>query len=583
MRQHGCPWRLGSIVLLMGLLLSLALGSAQEPPENQPPAEIREKQAILLGVQRSIAQLEDELKAKQEELRSPSAEGRQQELLQQIKTISDKLDKLRETLNAVASGVDLQVFSGKPEDLQFDWQRRVLDLLRPLLNEFTRLTARPRELERLRSEIAGYLEQGQVAERAIANIDLFAAHSPDPALSAQLRQIQREWEARRQDLSTRLSIAHQQLEQKLSEQQSFSDSVKHLFQIFFRSRGRNLLLASLAFAGTWLLFHQLHGWVQRVSLLRRKRRTFSARLFHVIYTVLTVLGATLSFLLVLYLFEDWVLLTLTLLILLGIVWTSKHTLPGYVKEALLLLNLGAVREGERVIYDGVPWFVRSLGFDTHLVNPELMGGNLHLPLRDFLALRSRPFEPDEPWFPTRIGDWVLLEHETLGKVILQTPEMVRVVLLGGSRQTFSVQDFLAQSPTVLSTGFRLAVPFGLDYQHQALMTREIPATLASRLREALVREGAEKDLVNLTVEFEEAGVSSLNLRVLADFSGAAAPHYHVLRSAIQRICVEACTDYGWIMPFTQLTLHMASPTNTGSPPEVDGSPHDGGHDTDASH
>jgi hypothetical protein len=480
MSEHGRPWRLGSIVLLVGLLLSAPLGSAQGPAESRLSAEIREKQAILLGIQRSIAQLEGELSAKQGELRSPSAEGRQQELLQQIKTISDKLDKLRETLNEVASGVDLQVFSGKPDDLHVDWQRRTLDLLRPLLNELSRLTARPRELERLRTEITGYQEQQHFAERAIANIEMFAAQSLDPALSAQLRQLQREWEVRRQDISTRLSIANQHLEQKVGEQQTLSESAKHLFQIFFRSRGRNFLLASLAFACAWLLFHRSRGWIQRVGLRHRERRAFSTGLFNIVYICLTGFAATLSFLLVLYLFEDWVLLTLAILILLGIAWTSKHTLPGYVKEAMLLLNLGAVREGERVIYDGVPWLVRSLSFHTHLVNPELMGGNLHLPLRDFIELRSRPFEPDEPWFPTRMGDWVLFENDTLGKVILQTPEVVRVVFLGGSRQTFNVRDFLAQSPTVLSTGFRLAVQFGLDYQHQALITRDIPAKLESK-------------------------------------------------------------------------------------------------------
>jgi hypothetical protein len=71
------PLFLGAIVLLVGLLLSVALGRAQGPAESQRSAESRETQAILLGIQRSIAQLEGELKAKQEELRSPSAEGRQ--------------------------------------------------------------------------------------------------------------------------------------------------------------------------------------------------------------------------------------------------------------------------------------------------------------------------------------------------------------------------------------------------------------------------------------------------------------------------------------------------------------------------
>jgi hypothetical protein len=64
--------------------------------------------------------------------------------------------------------------------------------------------------------------------------------------------------------------------------------------------------------------------------------------------------------------------------------------------------------------------------------------------------------------------------------------------------------------------------------------------------------------MNLQVEFEEAAASALNIRVLGDFAGDVAPSYHVLRRAIQRICVDACNDYGWVMPFTQLTLHMAS-------------------------
>jgi hypothetical protein len=106
--------------------------------------------------------------------------------------------------------------------------------------------------------------------------------------------------------------------------------------------------------------------------------------------------------------------------------------------------------------------------------------------------------------------------------------------------------------------------------------------LASRLYEELSREGYEKEIVHLQVEFAAAAASSLDLHVMADFSGAAAPHYDVLRRAMQRLCVEACNDYGWIIPFPQLTLHMAAAATTGSPPEGRGSSRDGGHSTDTS-
>ena len=124
---------------------------------------------------------------------------------------------------------------------------------------------------------------------------------------------------------------------------------------------------------------------------------------------------------VLYLFEDWVLLTLAIVFMMGLAWTSKSALPRIWGEMLLLLNMGTVREGERLSYNGIPWLVQSLNFSALLVNPELAGGRLRLPLHDLFALRSRSFEPEEPWFPSRLGDWVLLDDATLCKVILQTP------------------------------------------------------------------------------------------------------------------------------------------------------------------
>ena len=295
-------------------------------------------------------------------------------------------------------------------------------------------------------------------------------------------------------------------------------------------------------------------------MLSCERRSFSLRLFNIIYTFFTIVGSIVSFLLVLYIYKDWVLLTLTILFIIGIAWTSKETLPRFIREVMLLLNIGAVREGERIIYNGIPWLVKTLNLHTSLVNPELVGGHIHLPLRDFHDLRSRPFKSDEPWFPTRLNDWVLLSDQTLGKVVLQTPELIRLVLLGGSQRTLSTLDFLAQSPSILSTGFRLDVIFGLDYQHQAAITEDIPTQLQSAVTAALSADGHDQHLVNLSIEFAEASASSLDFNVLADFSGDAAPQYHMLRRAIQRHCVDACNAQAWVIPFTQLTLHMATPS-----------------------
>ena len=421
-------WRRGSICLLLGWLLTIPLGFAQPPAEISPWLEGREKQAILLSIHSSIAQLDRDIATTQEELRSPRGEGRRDELTQRIKTLGEKLAQLRENFNEVATGIALQQATSKKAEVELDWRQRILDLLSPVLNEVRRLTTRPRELSQLRTQIEHDQAQRSLAQRALDHLDTLTGQLSDPTLAPDLQRLRHEWEAHRQEINTQLSITTQQLEQKRSEQQPFAETVKDLLQIFFRSRGRNFLLACLAFAVFWLTFQWFYGWMQGKGLFRRKRPQFSVRLLNVVVTFFKVFGATVSALLVLYLFEDWVLLTLAIVFMMGLAWTSKSALPRIWGEMLLLLNMGTVREGERLSYNGIPWLVQSLNFSALLVNPELAGGRLRLPLHDLFALRSRSFEPEEPWFPSRLGDWVLLDDATLGKVILQTPELVRLIL-----------------------------------------------------------------------------------------------------------------------------------------------------------
>jgi hypothetical protein len=275
----------------------------------------------------------------------------------------------------------------------------------------------------------------------------------------------------------------------------------------------------------------------------------------VIYQIFTLLCAISALLLVFYISGDWVLLGLSFIFLIGIAWTAKQGFPLFWEQIKLLLNLSTVRENERVVYRELPWKVASLNLYTRLHNPALKGGLIRLPLRELIGLHSRPFHKDEPWFPCKEDDWLILSDGTFGKVIMQTPEMVQLVLLGGSRKTYPTIDFLQQSPTNLSMNFRLHVIFGIDYVHQAQSTQEIPDTLESMLRQALHKAGYKKTLLNLKVEFKQAGASSLDLAILADFSGDVARDYEILSRLLQRIAVDACNTHHWVIPFTQITVH----------------------------
>lgn len=152
---------------------------------------------------------------------------------------------------------------------------------------------------------------------------------------------------------------------------------------------------------------------------------------------------------------------------------------------------------------------------------------------------------------------MLFHHGTHGRVVTQTADVVRLVLLGGSYRTYLTEEFYKQTPINISTNFRLRVTFGIDYRHLKIVTQEIPEKLEEMIKAELASNGYGRDIIRLVVEFKEAGASSLDFEIIADFSGKAAQYYNVLARAIQRIAVDACNKYGWVIPFTQVTLHTA--------------------------
>ncbi|MGD8932893.1 MAG: hypothetical protein PVI52_10015, partial [Chromatiales bacterium] len=286
---------------------------------------------------------------------------------------------------------------------------------------------------------------------------------------------------------------------------------------------------------------------------RKRHRSFRIRLIELTQRIMTLLLIILGPMLVFYLVEDWVLFSLGILLLLGIALTLRQTLPRYWHQIQLFLNIGSVREGERILMDGIPWQVSQINVFSTLVNP-VADLSLRVPINELVDLKSRPARPDEPWFPCRKGDWVILSDGTRGKVIGISPEMVQLVERGGAQLTYLTADFLAASPRNLATNFRIKEVLGLSYKLQAICTKQIPETLDAYLRGRIEQEGYGEQLLNLRVEFAQANNSSLDLVVIADFSGELGDLYNRLRRAIQRWCVDACSEYGWEIPFPQMTL-----------------------------
>lgn len=559
------PIRPAARCLLAGLLLIASPGAlwaeTAATPESlaaeQPPAKVTRDQrldAILKSIEAAKAERAEIAKR----LKVAPADVDAKELEADVERLNRRLDELRTSLEELATGgLSIASLEKGVELKPLDWKQEVEDVVRPLLHEIKRMTERPRMIERLRSEQAVYADRLETANAALARLEESIAQADSAPLKKTLTELKADWTSRREDISSRLHLIEGQLERLLAPDAISGGGVLGAVREFLAGRGLNALLALAGFAATYFLLAAAGGVITRLAMRRREPKARRlAKAGGLLFQVLSFVVALLTAMAILSVRGDWLILGLLILALFGGLLSLRTSLPRYLDKVRVLLNLAGVREGERVIHQGIPWRIKSLNLYSTLHNPLLSGGTLRVPIDEMAGLQSRQHVKEEPWFPSRENDFVILDGEVFGKVILQTPEVVQLQVMGAT-QTYSVADYLGRHPRNLSLdGFAVPLSFGLDYRHQ----REILTDIVGRMRE-FVRERSRQQVFHpfmkdLVVEFNEATSSSLNLIIVAAFEGAAAEHYWSIRRFLQQTAVDACNRFGWTIPFEQLTLHL---------------------------
>ncbi len=512
----------------------------------------------LNSLSASFSEARDEKKLLEKKLRSLRDEIAKEPVKRELEETNLKINRLFTQFERLSSGLNDEKWSSLNEQ-EFTLSDEVNEILKPLIQEIKDATENPREIERARTEIDllnRKIQAAQEATKRLKKVLSITELSKESKKQAQI--LLSEWEEKVEEAQSQQKVLQFELDERSKQKRSLFRKSSATILKFCKTRGLNILMTIL-FSGTFFFaIHFIHRRIKKNDRYKkRKKGSFQSRLIDMIFITAKIFFPTVIAFLILYATGDWVLLLLLSLFMLGVLWSLKDKGLFIMERLEILLNLGPVREGERIIVHGIPWEVTELGIDSRLTNPELSGGELHMELRDLVNLHSRKYSNDEPWFPTQKGDWVILSDETYGKIICQTPEHVQLINLGGARITYPTGDFLTLSPKNLSKNFRVNMRFGIDYQYQKISTSEVP----SIFREALQREMAElvgkEHLVNLKVEFAEAGASSLDYAIIADFKGEIASKYHVLQRAIHRVCVDVCNRENWEIPFTQITVHQA--------------------------
>jgi hypothetical protein len=543
---------------------------AAEPQNNAPPAAPIEQasstnappdptevslDSITNLIETRTAKRAD-LKLLKRELKHPHEDSDLKQLEAKILALQGEIQGINQQIEALATGVDADEFNLE-QRRKIDLKEEVEELLQPFIIMLQSATEQARQIENLRRTLSIAHTHHAIAKRAIATLTPLVERNEDGKVGRELGDLKDEWEERLEAVEDLITTTERQLKAKLDARSTPAESANAFARGFIRDRSLNLLKGLAAFFSVLFGLRFVGRRISAFHQARGLRKNFVTRVSSLVYTAATFLLALFAALVTFNFLNDWLLLGLTVIFIVALAWGGIRMLPSAIEQLTLYLNLGAVQENERVFFSGIPWVVQRLDFYCDLRNPVLEGGEFTVPIRELIGLQSRPVTADEPWFPTAKGDFVRLP-EGVAKVLIQTPGMVEVMLEGGIRMIYPADAFFAMAPQNLSHGSRVLVIFGIAYRHQAIATGEFRDTLRAFLRQGLLRVLRPDQLLGVYVDTLATSPSSIDYEVECDLSGDAAWLFETIERMLTRLCIDACNQYGWEIPYPQLVVRRPS-------------------------
>ncbi len=479
----------------------------------------------------------------------PELEAALAELNAEIRSARGSFDQL-----AVGSAAGTDLFEEKTAEV--DWRQELTLIMMPLMENLKLLTEKPRKTQNLKAQISLNQQRNTVAKDALASIEQALLQVEKKSTKKSLDTLLISWQDRRDEAVRNINLANVQLNNLQKNNVPWWLSLKQSMADFAVGRGLTLLFAIAAALAVWFGVKLLASIFSKKSK-GEDAKTFRTRQRIVRYALraMTALLMLISVIMVFYIRGDVLLMGLSFLIAAGVILGLRNTIPKFISELRLLLNMGGIREGERVMHNGLPWKVVSLNMDTVLKNPEI-SGIIRLPLRDIEGLVSRP-AGNEPWFPASKNDLIFFAENQLMEVTGITPELVSMQSLSGTKMAVPASEFYQMSFENLSQGdtFSVSGTFGIGYSHQSVSVVEVPRILIDAVSKALNETDLAESVVKVSVELKEAGASSLDYWVGVSMKSEAAKSYNKISRLIQQVCVTTCTAENWDIPFPQLTLH----------------------------
>lgn len=502
----------------------------------------------LNDITNNISLRKKEVDAKLQLLEKAQTEQEKEKIQSMVDTIQQTISDQETSFEMIlTAGIELDEDETTAKK-DFDWQKDLIEILQPFLRELHKLTENKQKLDNLHYRITFHQLQIRKINEALKHISNINNENLQDEALVEFERISKKWQDQLEESKHLFEVAQLQRDEMIQFQTSQETSFIDYVQEFAEGRGATLLLALTAFIGVYfimLLFLKFFSW-----LINRgeERRSYYQRVVTLLYHLLMGTLAITAFFYVLEVRDDPVVTGITIVLLISIVWVLKNSIPTYIDELRLLLNTGSAREGECIVYNGIPMQIESLHYYTKLKNPFLPHLKLRLTLSELAKYVSRPISSDEPWFPCKVGDYVMLYGDIYGMVKYITLENIVLSLPDGTMPiTYTIEDFFIANPRNFSSGFIATTAFSIDYKHLGISTVEIPRIMTAGIQQGILKEKYGNSLKDLSVHFAKADSSFLEYEIIANFDGAAASEFYSIVRALQRYAIETCNRQQWML------------------------------------
>ena len=548
--------RLFGILILLLVLIALPSYSFAE----EVIVETRTEK--LNDIEQKLGDIANRRKALQKQLSDKTLpEEEKEELTQRLQTLTNQNRDFNILFEqTVLGGIDLSIFEEVESDLlkdplNYNWQKEVLEILQPFFAQMQRVTEKARNKDLLIENEKLLTSRLTLAETGLAALQNLDKSELNKNALKSLAKIEEDWLDRIKSLEHQKSIVELKLDD-LTDNRNFFVRVTDNFWGFLKNEGFAIIVAIGASFGFYYLFNLLILRYAHYQQKNRKRAlNFKWRFILLTLQAIKALLSLAIFLMILHTTGNIILFGIMLLILFIAVLSFRGNIPQYLQKLRVFLNLGQAREGERIIYNDIPWEISKISLsNVYLTNPLLDNGELHVTIELIDKLYSRETITDELWFPSRKGDFLLLPDKRIVQVIRQTPEAV-YLNHDGATIVMGTAEFYKLKFSNLSRGYSLTLNFTLeDHRENRLSLTNVKDSIIADIHKIVKTEDESlyQAIRNISVTVRQLlTADTTSYQVIVEMAPNSAKSYLTIKALLNNAIIEVSREHDWRILLTE--------------------------------